>query len=289
MHRAAVAAALLLWSAEAPLPEGNAYVRGLVDKQRHREEVLDLYTYDLVSVREDLDDRGAVEESHSRRFEIFFVKGRPVRRLVEEDGRPLPPARQAREDREARELAEAVRSGRAVSERPGVRLSAILDRYDFRALAREPVAGRSAVVLEFAARPGARKLENDRVLRQVRGRIWVDEAEREIMRAEITNVAPIKFGWGLGASVSSLSTRIEFRKVDDTVWLPAEDETFASGRMLLFKKFRRRFRQTYGGYRRFSVDSEEAPSSAPSPSGPSPSPSPSLQPFRGGCPFLRSS
>jgi hypothetical protein len=104
----------------------------------------------------------------------------------------------------------------------------------------------------------------------------VDEVEREIMRAEITNIAPIKFGWGLGASVSSLSTRIEFRKVDDAVWLPAEDETFASGRMLLFKKFRRRFRQTYGGYRRFSVDSEEAPSSAPSPSGPSPSPSPSL-------------
>ncbi len=223
MRRAAVAAALLLWRAEAPLPEGNAYVRGLVDRQRHREEVLDLYTYDLLSVREELDDRGAIEESHSRRFEIFSVKGRPVRRLVEEDGRPLSPGRQAREDREARELAEAVRSGRAVSERPGVRLSAILDRYDFRAIAREPLA-------------------------------------------------PLKWGGGLGASVSSLSTRIEFRKVDDAVWLPAEEETVAAGRVLLFKKFRRRFRRTYGGYRRFSVDSQESPR-------PSPFPSPSVRPI----------
>ncbi len=270
MRRAAVAAALLLWRAEAPLPEGNAYVRGLVEKQRHREEVLDLYTYDLLSVREELDDRGAAQESRSRRFEIFSVKGRPVRRLVEEDGRPLSPGRQAREDREARELAESVRSGRAVSERPGARLSAILDRYDFRAVAREPVAGRPAIVLEFTPRPGARAIEDDRLLRQVRGRIWVDESEQEIVRAELANIAPLKLGGGLGASVSSLSTRIEFRKVDDAVWLPAEEETIAAGRMLLFKKFRRRFRQTYGGYRRFSVDSHETPRPSPFPS-PSPS------------------
>jgi len=288
MRRAAVAAALLLWRAEAPLPEGNAYVRGLVDKQRHREEVLDLYTYDLLSVREELDDRGAIEESHSRRFEIFSVKGRPVRRLVEEDGRPLSPGRQAREDREARELAEAVRSGRAVSERPGVRLSAILDRYDFRAIAREPLAGRPAIVLEFTPRPGARTIENDRLLRQVRGRIWVDESEQEIVRAELANIAPIKRGGGLGASVSSLSTRIEFRKVDDAVWLPAEEETVAAGRVLLFKKFRRRFRQTYGAYRRFSVDSQESPRPFPSPS-PSPFPSPSVQPIEHVWSFLRSS
>ena len=44
MRAAAVAAALLLWRAEAPLPDGNAYVRGLVEKQRHREAVLDQYT-----------------------------------------------------------------------------------------------------------------------------------------------------------------------------------------------------------------------------------------------------
>ena len=60
--------------------------------------------------------------------------------------------------------------------------------------------------------------------------------------------------------MSSLSTRIEFRKVDDAVWLPAEDETIVSGRVMLFKKFRTRLRRTYGDYRRFSVDSEETPS-----------------------------
>ena len=279
MRAAAVAAALLLWRTDAPLPEGNAYVRGLVDKERHREEVLDQYTYDLASVREDLDEAGRVKERETRRYEIFFVKGRPVRRLVEEDGRPLSAARQQREDREAREMAEAVRSGRAVTEQPRMRLSAILDRYDFRAVAREDVAGRTAIVLEFQPRPGDLGLEGDRYLRRLGGRIWVDEAEQEVVRTEITNLAAIKVGSVLGASVSSLSTRIDFRKVDDAVWLPAEDETLVSGRALIFKKFRRRFRRTYGNYRRFSVESTESrspiPSPIPSPSA-SPSPSPSL-------------
>jgi hypothetical protein len=283
MRRAALAAVLLLGRGEAPLPEGNAYVRGLVEKQRHREAVLDQYTYDLVSVREELDDGGNVKDRETSRYEIYFVKGRPVRQLVEEDGRPLSARRQAREDREAREMAEAVRSGRAVTEQPRVRLSAILDRYDFHAVRREDVAGRTAVVLEFQPRPGDLALEGDRYLRRLGGRVWVDDAEREIVRTEITNVAPIKVGGGLGASVSSFSIRIDFRKVDDAVWLPAEDETLVSGRVLLFKKFRRRFRRTYGNYRRFSVESEESPSPLPSPSptpspfpSPSPSPSPSV-------------
>jgi hypothetical protein len=256
--RPAVLAALLMLGAEAsPLPEGNAYVRGLADKQRHREELLDLYTYDTVEERDELDEAGNVKERRQRRYETFFVLGRPLRRLVEEDGRPLSPERQAREDADARALAEAVRSGRAVTERPGVRLSAILGRYDFRATGREEVGGRTAIVLEFTPRPGPTPLENDRLLREVQGRLWVDEQETEVVRAEIASLAPLKIGLGLKATVSSFSSRIDFRKVDDAVWLPAEDEMLAAGRVMLFKKFRTRVRRTYSSYRRFSVESEE--------------------------------
>jgi hypothetical protein len=269
---AALAALVLLPAGDPALPEGNEYVRRLVEKQRHREELLDRYTYDLATTREQLDDRGAVKESRTRSYEVIFVKGRPVRRLVAQDGRPLPADQQAREDRKAREMAEAVRAGRTVSERPGVRLSSVLERYDFRAVGRETVDGRTAVVLAFSARPGERKIDNDRVLRQLRGRLWVDEAEEEVVRAELENVAPLKFGLGLGASVSSLTTRIEFRKVDDAVWLPAQEETVASGRVLLLKGFRTRIRRAYSGYRRFDVDSEESPARLPSPA-------PKLVPF----------
>ncbi len=262
--------AALVAAEEPPLPEGNAYVRSLLDVQRHNEEVLDRYTYDVLSVREELDATGRVKERQSRLHETFHVKGRRVRRLVAENGRPLSPERQAREDRTVREQVEAVRQGKVVTERPGLRLSEIIARYDFRTVGREVVSGRPALVFDFLPRPGKRSIDGDAVLRRLTGRIFVDEAERVIVRAELHNLETIKLAWGLGASVSSVTSHLEFRKVDDTVWLPHEEETVAVGRMLLFKGFRTRMRRTYSAFRHFDVDVEEegirpVPSPSPSP------------------------
>lgn len=257
MTAALLVAGALLAPPEPSLPDGNALVRELATKQRRWEEVLNSYTYDMELVREELDKNERVKKRESRRYEVFYVKGRPVRRLVAEDGRPLPPDRQAKVDREAREKVEAIHEQRVANEAPFVRLSAILERYDFRAVGRETVDGRPAIVLEFSPLPGSRPLQHDQVLRSLAGRVWMDEAEREVVRAEVQNTKGVKFLGGLGASVSTVSGTFEFRKVGDTLWLPVRDETRAAGRMLLFKGFRTRVVRTYDNFRRFEVQSEE--------------------------------
>jgi hypothetical protein len=243
--------------ADAPRPECNAYVRGLAARQRQRAEVLDTYTYDLISVREDLDGKGGVTRRRTQTYQTFFVGGRPIRRLVSEDGRPLDARQQQRADRDAEEKAEAIRKGQATEERPGARLLTILERFDFRATGREEVDGRPAIVLDFVPQPGKRDIEGDAALRHLVGRLWVDEAEREIVRAEVRNQGPIKLAWGLGATVSSLESRTDFRKVDGAAWLPVRDQTTASGRVLLLKRFRTRVTRSYGNYRKFEVDVQE--------------------------------
>jgi hypothetical protein len=250
-------AAALPGPADAPLPDGNALVRELATKQRHWEDLLNSYTYDMEIVREELDGEKRVKKSERRRFEVFYVKGRPIRRLVAEQGRPLPPDRQAKVDREAREKVAAINEQRVTNETPFVRLSEILERYDFRAVGRENVAGRPTIVLDFAPFPGSRPLKHDKVLRSLAGRVWMDEAEREVVRAEVRNTAGLKFFAGLGASVSEVSGTFEFRKVGDALWLPARDETRATGRMLLLKTFRTRTVRTYDNFRRFEVESDE--------------------------------
>lgn len=250
-------AGAVLASSVPSLPDGNALVRELAQKQRRWEEILNTYTYDVEVVRDDLDKDDRVTKRESRRFEVFYVKGRPIRRLVAEDGRPLGSERQARVDREVKEKVEAVNEKRVAVETPAVRLSTILERYDFRAVGREAIDGRPAIVLEFTALPGSRPLAHDDVLRNLAGRVWMDEAEREVVRAEVRNTAGMRFFLGLGASVSAVSGTFEFRKVDDTLWLPVRDETRAIGRMLLFKSFRTRVVHTYGNFRRFDVHSEE--------------------------------
>ena len=246
-----------LWVQEPPLPDGNALVRSLIGKQRHREELLDRYTYDLEDVREELDGAGRVTSRQARLYQVYYVKGRPVRKQVAENGRPLPPDRQAREEARARALAEAIRRGEVATERPGVRISALLERYDFRAVGRETVHGRSALALEFRPRPGERPLEGDRVLSTLAGRIKVDEAERELVLIELRSTEPIKVALGLGASISSVDVVLEFQPVDKLVWLPVRIESLVSGKKLIFKAFRRRSIQIYRNYSRFDVDSDE--------------------------------
>lgn len=260
-----LAGPLLLWllpQAVVPtLPEGNAYVRALVYTQREQEQALDDYAYDLVEERQELDRHGRPRKRRIRCYQVFHVAGRPLRRLVAENNRPLEPRGQEREDRRVRETAAAIRAGRAlVEERPGLRLSQILERYDFTTRGRKTLAGRTALVFDFGVRPGTAARDDSRrqrVLARLAGRLWVDEAERRVARVELHNTQGVKLALGgFGASLAVLEVTLEFRKVDDAVWLPLRLETYAAGRKLFFP-FRLRTILEYSGFRRFTVDSVE--------------------------------
>jgi hypothetical protein len=244
-------------TAGPPLADANAFVRGLVGAQRQREDAVSRYAYDAAERREEMDREGRVRRRETRAFEVFHVRGRPVRRLVARDSRPLGPKEAAREERRARELAESLRSGRAARELPGVRISRILERYDFTSAGREEVDGRCAWALDFEARPGDARLEGDHLLRRLAGRVWIDEEDRAVARVEVRNTAGLRFALGLGASVRSLSFRAEFRRLEEGAWLPRSVEAVVAGRKLLFRSFRVRTTTTYSNYRRFEVDVEE--------------------------------
>ena len=260
---AAVCAAAVAGAAPVPpsLPDGNALVQELLARQRQVEDRLDDYTYDVRAVREELDGGGRVEKRVSETFESFHVKGRRVERKVAENGRPLSPEEQAEEDRRVREKAEAVRTGRTVSEQPRVRLSLVLERYDFETVRREWREGRKTLVLEFAPRPGSRREPGANVLRQLAGTVWVDEEDRQVVKAELHSLGTIKIERGFGTRIHDLRTSIEFRKIDGEVWLPVMEEMDARGRVFFVKRFRTRRRREYGGFRRFEVTTTEEPGS----------------------------
>lgn len=240
--------------ASAPPADAGAFVRGLVGAQRSREEALSRYTYDVTELRERLDGKGRVRRKEIRISEVFYVRGRPVRRLVSRDGRELSGREREHEEQRVQELAEAIREGRAVTEKPGVRLSRILERFDFTSRAAEAVEGRCSLVFDFAARPGDFDLDRDELLRRLSGRLWVDEEEHAVARLDAQNTEGLRFALGLGASVSTLSLRMAFTRVEEGVWLPRQLETYAEGRRFLFRRFRSRRTTTYSDFRRFEVD-----------------------------------
>ncbi len=240
-----------------PLADANAYVRRLVGAQRNQEEALSLYTYDVTESREDLDHRGTVQRRRTRVYQVFHVRGRPVRKLVARDGRPLPAPERERQERRARELAEAIRAGRAVTEQPGVRISRILERYHFRESGPEELNGRCARVFDFSARPGDFPLERDFVLKKLAGRLWVDAEEQAVTRLDARNTGRVRIALGIGATVSAAALHLEFVRMEPGVWLPSLIEGSAAGRKLLFIGFRVRERLAFDGFRRFTVDVQE--------------------------------
>jgi hypothetical protein len=256
---------LLAQPAEAALPEGNAYVRALVSRQRDREEALNRYTYDVEERAEQLDGKGRIRETKTRRYEVFYVKGRPVRKQVLENGRPLSAAAAAREERRVKALVDDILSGRTARELPEVRLSQVLERYDFKAESREEVEGRPTLVFAFQAVPGKRDVDADFVLRRLAGRIWVDEEERELVRAEMKNTDKIKVAFGLGASVASVDMALAFRKIEEGVWLPSRVTFAASGRKFLFSTFRIRMTSLFSRFRRFEAETESEKITPPPP------------------------
>ncbi len=244
-------------SLEAPLPEGNALARSMLGRQRAREDALDRYTYDVEEVLEHLDSKDRVSKRESEGYEVFYVKGLPLRRQVSKDGRPLDAKAQGKEDERVRQRAQKLQQGLVAREQVGVRVSQILERFDFRSLLREVRDGRPVLLLEFKPLPGKRDLDRDHVLRALAGRLRVDEQERAVVHAEIRNTQGIKFALGLAASLKSLDVEMDFRRLEEGVWLPERVVASYTGRMFLVKGFKRRHTTSYSNYRRFEAETEE--------------------------------
>ncbi len=262
----AAAITVLLAAAAAPpartqdLPDANQLVRSMVDRQRSFEKALDEYTYDVLTTEEKLDDAGRARETHLRRYQVFFVKGVPVRRLVEEDGRVLSGDRAEKEKKRALEAAGKARSRKRSEKEEAeseVRLSEVLARFDFTAVGRETVGGREAILVSFQAQPGKRAIKHDNVFRALQGRLWIDAEDHAVVRAQLSTKQPIKVGGGLIASVSRVDVDVDFVPVD-AIWCPRRSRSLASGRVL-FKSFRRSYSEEFSNYRRFVVSTEETP------------------------------
>jgi len=127
--------------------------------------------------------------------------------------------------------------------RTGARKSPVADTAEALDLAidhRETRGGRDLIVVTFAPKAGARpETREGRLAQQFRGKIYIDETEKEIVRIEATAIDDITYGLGVvvrigqGASVTLVRERI-----DAKTWLPTSIQLSGEGRAMLFRKLR---------------------------------------------------
>ena len=166
--------------------------------------------------------------------------GVTFRRLLERNGKAVLNSRPERQERR-------VRAGSRST------VDDTVNVLDFAVDRRETVNGRSAIVVRFAPKRDAEaETREGRMAKAFTGRIWVDEAAREVMRVEATAVDDLSYGLGLIARMRKGSAVTLVReRIDDKIWLPTSIKFKGDGRALLaLRKLNIDFSVEWFDYRR---------------------------------------
>lgn len=96
----------------------------------------------------------------------------------------------------------------------------LLNRYNFRLHGREVIDGRSALVVDFTPvnRPLPASTLKDRFLNQAAGRVWLDEQEYTLVKADVHLTKRLNIIGGLIATVHKFELRFGRERTADGLW-----------------------------------------------------------------------
>lgn len=247
------------------------------------------YTFTRKVTQRELNDRGEVKKEKVNIYEVYPMLGPGwIQKHVSENGVPLSPERAAKEEKRVTEqmlqaernqpmheaaLAKA-RARREEEERKGiakkedgdeVSILTFLRACELVSPRRESFRGREAIVFDFRPRPGFRpKSRGESIVSKLAGTVWVDPAEKHVMRLEARLVEGFKMGGGLVASVKpGAAFAFEQTRLDEGVWLPRFSQVNLSARVMLFAGMTINETNEFSDYKRFSTKAGEDKLDAP--------------------------
>ena len=270
---------------EAPLPDFDAFIAQAKARLRTDAALQSGYVFSERQTELKIDSKGRTTDRRVKVYEVYPpLPGEDAyRRLIEEDGRPVPASRLEKQDRErrkkvdayARNLAKRGDAGyrraereyqQAVNER-AADIDDIFNVFDVRMIGRETIAGHPTIAFTLTPRPGARpRTKSGAMMRHFTARAWISETEYELVKVDVEAVDSVSWGLGLLARLHRGATAsYERRKINGEVWLPARVTYGGSGRVLLVRTLRRAGSSEFFDYRKFSVETTTTvPSLSPS-------------------------
>ena len=227
------------------------------------------YTYVERQEARKLDGHGAVRQIESRTSEVLEIYGEPVARLPAKDDKPLPADEAKKEDEKIQKIIDKRKNESEADRRKRVEreeksreedrkfVLEVADAFNFRLVGSEVFDGRDAWVLEGEPRPGYEPKRRDaRILGKFKGRVWIDKAEAQWVKLDITAIDTISVGFVLARIHKGTRVLIELTRVNDEVWLPKLVQLHFDARVALFKSYDEDVEQTYRDYKKFRTDTK---------------------------------
>lgn len=250
--------------ADRPLPDIPAMMHQVEEHQKASEALVKDYLYHSFAIEQSEDDHGNVKKTEANDFDIFYVAGVQIERLIRKNGRDLTPDEQNKEsERIDKKIAKAKeKSGESGGEQNDVvTVSRFLELGSFSNPRRVLLDGRDTIAVDFTGNPKAKtrnRLEG--AIRDMEGTVWVDEQDRSLRKLQGHFVNAFKVGGGLLADIRKDSSfEAEWTKINGEVWLPASASGYGSIRVMLLFNFHGSLRVTNSNYRKFKTTSTILP------------------------------
>jgi hypothetical protein len=263
-----------------PLPDIEGLMHAVETNQRAAETIEKDYLYRSTWTLKELDGHGEVKKTETEEYDVFWVEGVPVHRLMKKNGKELSAEEQKKEneriDKEIVKVKEKRRKADEKGKETGphgeeeVTVSRLLELGSFTNARRVQWNGRDTIAVDFAGDPNAKtKSRFEEVIRDMVGTAWVDEQDRTLVKAQGRFLNSFKIGGGLVANIQKgTSFSMEQRKVNNEVWLPAMVEGQGEARTLLFFNLHGSVQGVESDYRKFKATSTIVPVESAAPSSP---------------------
>ncbi len=216
------------------------------------------YSFLQKETAREISSKGEVQKETIKVFEVFPLANRePVMKLISENGIPVTGERAGREQKRVEEeFAKAERDkekdeqrmqkNRAERERKkaakgkegddDVDISGFLRVCEFVSPRRERFRDREAVVFDFRPRPGFKSSNRQEdLISKLVGVVWIDPADKQVMRLEARLAEGFKMGGGLLVNLRPGAAFVmEQTRMVEGLWLPRLAQINASVRVLVF-------------------------------------------------------
>lgn len=234
-----------------------ALLREVSRNQNELEKRFTEYSFQQKETSREINGKGELKKETIKVFEVFPLAHRePVMKLISENGVSLSGDRAVKEQKRVQEEFEKAEREKEKDEQreqkrraerekkraaqgqddDDVDISTFLLVCEFVSPRRERFRDREAIVFDFRPRPGfkSRNRQEDLISKLV-GVVWIDPADKQVMRLEARLAEGFKMGGGLlvnlrpGAAVVMEQTRMV-----EGVWLPRLAQINLSVKVLLF-------------------------------------------------------
>ena len=242
----------------------RAEAKDLENDKRERD-----YTYLEREEQHHLDGHGKVKKIESRTSEVLEIYGEQVERLTAKDDKPLSAGEAKKEDDKIQRIIDKRKNESEDGRRKRLEheekereedrkfVLEVADAFNFRLIGSEAIDGRDAWVIEGEPRPGYEPKErNAKMLSKFKGRVWIDKADSQWVKLDVTAIDTLSIGFVLARIHKGTNFVVELTRVNDEVWLPKRVQVHLDARVALFKSYDEDIDLTYRDYKKFRTDTK---------------------------------